>query len=261
MKYPLIILISFALIQPIFAKTVQPPPPKNLTKLLATQALSEPLRGKNPEFFIRGVITNYQELGKSQYKVTFLPIEVLSNRQHYVTFDRFQNGLDTTLTLTSKSIRHLKKGNVAELNQYYIVHEEGKGNAKLIALEFRQDFQAYPASAAPYLNKPDLLEPQLTNALKGLLLFEGSLTDNTKLKDDLDRLGKHPNKTLATLAINARKKIFNNGASSNLDFWGPLKRAQMQGARKDATGAYMEIREDRGFAGNAADGSFLEVPS
>ena len=122
MKYPLIALIglAFALIQPIFAKTVVQPP-KNLTKLLATQALSEPLRGKNPEFFIRGVITNYQELGKSQYKVTFLPIEVLSNRQHYVTFDRFQNGLDTTLTLTSKSIRHLKKGNVAELNQYYIL--------------------------------------------------------------------------------------------------------------------------------------------
>ena len=34
----------------------------------------------------------------------------------------------------------------------------------------------------------------------------------------------------------------------------------MQGARKDATGAYMEIREDRGFVGNAADGPFLEVP-
>ena len=33
----------------------------------------------------------------------------------------------------------------------------------------------------------------------------------------------------------------------------------MQGARKDATGAYMEIREDRVFVGNTADGSFLEV--
>jgi len=34
----------------------------------------------------------------------------------------------------------------------------------------------------------------------------------------------------------------------------------MQGAHKDATGAYMEIREDRGFVGNAADGPFSEVP-
>jgi len=48
--------------------------------------------------------------------------------------------------------------------------------------------------------------------------------------------------------------------SNNLNSWGPLKRAQMQGAREAATGAYMEIREDRGFAGNAADGPFLEVP-
>jgi len=28
---------------------------------------------------------------------------------------------------------------------------------------------------------------------------------------------------------------------------------EMQGAHKDATAAYMEIREDRGFVGNAAD--------
>ena len=49
--------------------------------------------------------------------------------------------------------------------------------------------------------------------------------------------------------------------SNSLDFWGPLKRAQMLVAHRDATGAYMEIREDRGFVGNAADGSFLEVPS
>ena len=48
--------------------------------------------------------------------------------------------------------------------------------------------------------------------------------------------------------------------SNNLNFGGPLKRTQMQGARKDATGAYMEIREDRGFVGNAADGPFLEAP-
>jgi len=33
----------------------------------------------------------------------------------------------------------------------------------------------------------------------------------------------------------------------------------MQGAHEDATGAYMEIREDRSFVGNAADGPFLEV--
>ena len=35
----------------------------------------------------------------------------------------------------------------------------------------------------------------------------------------------------------------------------------MLGARKITTGAYMEIREDCDFAGNNADGQFLEVPS
>ena len=41
---------------------------------------------------------------------------------------------------------------------------------------------------------------------------------------------------------------------------GPLKTAQMLGARRRATGAYMEVREDRESAGNNADGRFSEVP-
>ena len=34
----------------------------------------------------------------------------------------------------------------------------------------------------------------------------------------------------------------------------------MLGARKTATGAYTEVREDRGFPGNNADGQFSKVP-
>ena len=50
------------------------------------------------------------------------------------------------------------------------------------------------------------------------------------------------------------------GASNNLAFWEPLKNAQMLGASKRATGAYFLVREDCEFAGNDADGWFLEVP-
>jgi len=44
------------------------------------------------------------------------------------------------------------------------------------------------------------------------------------------------------------------GTSKNPTCAGPLKTAQMLGARKPATGAYTEVREDRRFAGNNADG-------
>ena len=63
------------------------------------------------------------------------------------------------------------------------------------------------------------------------------------------------------------------GISKTPAFRGPLKTAQMLGARRSATGAYMEVREDRGFPGNLpampaarpwqagnADGQFSEVP-
>jgi len=76
------------------------------------------------------------------------------------------------------------------------------------------------------------------------------------------------------------------GTSKNSTCAGPLKTAQMLGARKRATGAYWVVREDRSvrgshaptlhhlmpscgelqpaegreFAGNNADGLFLEAP-
>jgi len=43
-------------------------------------------------------------------------------------------------------------------------------------------------------------------------------------------------------------------------FWVLFKNGQIQGAHKHTTGAYMEIREDRGFVGNAVDGRFSTAP-
>ncbi len=195
------LLTILLILQTCFMQTgyAQKNPPVNSTQLLATKELAEPLRGKNPEFYLRGVMTQIQDLGKNQFSLTLLPLEVLANRQHYITLDLFKKGIPIQLTL-KKASKNFVVGNIAELNQYYIVHEEGTGNAKLIALEYRQDFQAYPASPAAYLNKTGLLDPQILNVLKGIALHQGPANDPTQLKEQLLKLTKHSNKEISSLA-------------------------------------------------------------
>src|SRR3990167_2850529 len=54
------------------------------------------------DFFVRGTVIDFKEIPKSkEWEVTVLPLEVLSNPNHYVTMDHFKNGLTLRLALHS----------------------------------------------------------------------------------------------------------------------------------------------------------------
>lgn len=194
-----LILINFFSLSSQGAKK-QPLTPQ-VKQVLAMTDFAIPLRGKNPEFFVRGVIQSIQAIGQGQYQVSLLPIEVLKNPQHYINPERFAQGLSVNIRIIPKAKKNLEKGNIIELNQYYIIHEEGKGAARLVALEFKQEVKAYPASSAAYVKKEGLNSMQTINALLGLTYSsDPKLSQDEELKKSIQNYKNSKDKALSMAA-------------------------------------------------------------
>lgn len=191
-------------------------PTNREAKILGWGPVKTPNRAKNPEFLVRGVVTEVQELEepkglKDHYQITILPIEVLNNHQRYVTFDQFQNGLEISLRIPKSKLKELKIGRLVEYNQYYTTEvEQSIGGAKMIGFTFHQDIQGYPASAAAYLRKPGFYPIQYKNALKGMQIYTENVQSDEDIKANLDLLASKSSEDpeLQTIAKNTYLELY-----------------------------------------------------
>lgn len=180
--------------------------------LLKWGAVKPPKRGKNFEFFARGVFMEATpvEGEKDNYTIKILPIEVLQNEQRYITMDAFTNGFTINRELDKKELKDYQVGKVIEVKQYYTTLEEGgQGHAKLVAYAFNQDVMPYPVGPAAYIKKAGLEPEQYLNALRGLEMSGEKSTDDTELKTGVDALASSaPDANVKTKAKELLAQIF-----------------------------------------------------
>ena len=162
------------------------------------------------DFFVRGTVIDFKEVPKSkEWEIVILPLEVLSNPNHYVTMDHFKNGLTLRLALHSSEVKQLKKGGIVEYN-HYSKEIPGKqtGHAKLVATENHTEFRPYDVAPIAYLTNPGLEPEQIHNAIRGILLYNGEIQVDENLKKRLAALSKNPK--IAADAKKLSNKLFGN---------------------------------------------------
>ncbi len=180
------------------AKVLKDPdaPTDEEAKVLGWGPVKTPNRAKRPEYLIRGVLLDIQEVKdaegktiKNNYTVAILPIEVLENHQREITFDHFNTGFKVDLMIPKPKMDELKKGKMLEFHQYYTVQtEQEQGAARMVAFVLHQDIQGYPAGAGAYLKKPEFYPVQYKNAIKGVQMDSGDIKGDEQVKAHLDHL-------------------------------------------------------------------------
>lgn len=160
-------------------------------RLLKWGPVDPPDRGKNPEFFFRGVfvdMTPTEGGAKDMYRVTFLPVEIVENEYRNVTHDNFVNGITIPVFMPAQLKKQVKKGGIVEVHEYYTTTEEQAiGHAHMIGFTYHQDILPYPAGPAAYVKQGGLDQEQYLNALKGMELYGDNPKDGD-LKKGLDAL-------------------------------------------------------------------------
>ncbi|MCC7344665.1 MAG: hypothetical protein IT573_06970 [Deltaproteobacteria bacterium] len=162
-------------------------------RLLKWGAVDPPDRGKNPEFFFRGVYVNMEDMskegkGKDFWRLNILPIEVVENEYRNITMEHFMNGIKLPMYLPKKLKDQFKPGSVVEVHLFYTTKEEqAVGHAKMIAFTYNEQIIPYPAGPASYVKTGGLDPEQYLNALKGMELF-GSNPKDSEVKVGLDAL-------------------------------------------------------------------------
>lgn len=163
-----------------------------------------------PDFFVRGTVLDFKQVPDSkEWEILILPIEVLNNPQHHITMEHFKNGVAIRIELQPSEKRGLKKGGVVEYNQYSKEFTaQDVGHAKLISQENFTDFKPYDVSPVAYITKPGMEPEQMVNAIRGVLLYNGSVPKDDALKTSLSALAKHNDPTVAQPAKECSAKLF-----------------------------------------------------
>jgi len=186
-------------------------PTERQKKLLGwTSAFPTTWTYTTPDFFIRGAVTDFKKVaGSRETEITILPIEVMSNPQHHIKEEHYRDGVTIRLELMPSEEKGLKKGGVVEYNQYSKeIPTEAVGHAKLIKAEIHQDFKPYDISPVAYITKPGMEPEQTLNALKGILLYQGSVEKTDELKTSLASLSKSKDTNVSTTAKQVSQKLF-----------------------------------------------------
>jgi len=163
-----------------------------------------------PDFFVRGTVLDFKKVeGSRETEIIILPIEVMNNPVHHIKDEHYKNGIPVRLELSGSEKGGLKKGGVVEFNQYSTeIPTEAMGHAKLVKAEIHQDFKPYDISPIAYLTKPGLEPEQVTNAIIGVLIYQGSIEKNDEVKKSLAAHSKHKDATLSQKAKEASQKLF-----------------------------------------------------
>ncbi|MDX1386119.1 MAG: hypothetical protein R3257_00920 [bacterium] len=212
-----ILVLTFCLAPDALAKrkkvSADPDAPSNEeAKVLGWGPVQTPNRAKNPEYMIRGVILSVEKVkdSKGYFTVNILPIEVLDNHQRAITFDHFNTGIPITMAIPEPRLKELKKGRMVEYKQYYTESvEQAVGGAKMVAMQFHQEIQGYPAGPGAYLKTPGFYPVQYKNALKGVKLYLGNLKSDTDFKNHVDFLAtKSQDPELKTIANTTYMELY-----------------------------------------------------
>src|SRR4030095_4536414 len=163
-----------------------------------------------PDYFIRGTVTDFKQVaGSKDYEISALPLEVMSNPQHYVSLEHYKTGITFKLPLNKAELKILKPGSVIEYNQYSKeIPGQEMGHAKLISQENYTEFKPYDVAPVAYLSKPGMEPEQILNALTGSLLFRGSIPKTEELKTALATLSKDKDAAIAAKAKELSTKVF-----------------------------------------------------
>jgi hypothetical protein len=186
-------------------------PTERQKKLLGwTSAFPTTWTYTTPDFFIRGTVMDYKKVvGSRETSITILPIEVMDNPQHHIKEEHYRDGVTIQLELMPSEEKGMKKGGVVEYNQYSKeIPTEAVGHAKLVKAEIHQDFKPYDISPVAYITKPGMEPEQTLNALKGILLYQGSIEKTDDLKNALASLTKNKDPNISQTAKQVSQKLF-----------------------------------------------------
>jgi len=160
--------------------------------LLKWGAVDPPSKGKHDQFFFRGAFLEATpvEGQKNVYSLKFLPIAILENEERSITIDNYTNGVSVEREVADqKWLKSFKKGNIAEVRQYYEEAKEGGiGHAQMMVYTFHQDIVPYPVAAQSYVKTPGLEMEQYMNAMKSIELSDDKGGGDNLFKDALDSL-------------------------------------------------------------------------
>ena len=187
--------------------------PKKEAKLLAKTAdYPSSYDERYPEILLRATVVDFKPLETNkEFELTLLPLEVLKNPNHFVKMDHYKNGITLKLPLLQHNKEQLKKGGVLEVNQYTKdIPGETVGKAQLISTEFHQEVETFDVSPIAYLTHPGFESEQMLNAMKGILIFQGSIAKSDELKKTLDTLSKDKNSELSETAKKVIAKVYGN---------------------------------------------------
>jgi hypothetical protein len=178
--------------------------------LLKWGPVKVPQTGKEYDFFMRGVVLDISPIKdqKEFFTIKILPIEILENKERFITMDNYKSGVDITHRLAKQEMKDLKKGNIIEMKSWYeTIDQGGTGHAKMVAYVYHADMLPYPKSAAPYVKLTDIEPEEQLNALTALELYSGNPKEDG-LKDALDALSSSPNPDVKAKAAQLLSSLY-----------------------------------------------------